>query len=199
MLFCSLVKRIHSPVSTHLCFSFSLSCTVSHLIESCQFNMQRHWGTKIKIATNSSVQKSKWPDSWLKGYSGVNLIHTLIDSLSRDKVCRPLANIVLASSETTARQQYTAVNWSKYKTTIKKPQIMFRTAPNFSNIRNRFPAHISRHQTFDTVAVFVGKYKLNSPPEKPSLLWRSPVSWLLSAVESQSNDHHWAAELYCTR
>ena len=32
----------------------------------------------------------------------------------RDKVCRPLANVVLASS-TTAWQQYTAVNGSKFK------------------------------------------------------------------------------------
>ena len=51
---------------------------------------------------------------------------------------------------------------------------------------NRVPAHISRHQTFHIVAVFVGKDKQNSPPEKPFLLWRSPVS----AVESRSNDHH---------
>uniref|UniRef100_A0A671UY46 6-phosphofructo-2-kinase/fructose-2,6-biphosphatase 1 n=1 Tax=Sparus aurata TaxID=8175 RepID=A0A671UY46_SPAAU len=108
----------------------------------------------------------------------------------RDKVCRPLANVVLASSETTARQQYIAVNGSKYKTAIKKPQIMLRTAPQISNIRNRVPAHISRHQTFDIVAVFVGKYKRNSPPEKPSLLWGSPVSRLPSAVESCSIDHH---------
>ena len=107
--------------------------------------------------------------------------------------------MVLASSETTAQQQHIAVNGSKYKTAIKKPQIMLRTAPNFSNIRNRVPAHISRHQTFDIVAVFVGKYEQNSPPEKPSLSWGSPVSRLPSAVESCSNDHHWAVELYCTR
>ena len=43
---------------------------------------------------------------------------------------------------------------------------MLRTAPNLSNIRNRVPAHISRHQTFDIVAGFVGKDKQNSPPEK---------------------------------
>ena len=76
---------------------------------------------------------------------------------------------------------------------------MFRTAPNFSNIRNRVPAHILRPQTFDIVAVFVRKYKRNSPPKKPSLLWGSPVSRLPSAVEFRSNDHHWAAGLYCTR
>ena len=60
-----------------------------------------------------------WQDSGeavLKGYSGVNLIHglthpeTVLDSLSRDQVCRALANVVLASSETTARQHYIAVN-----------------------------------------------------------------------------------------
>ena len=57
----------------------------------------------------------------LKGYSGVNLIHglnhheTVLDSLSRDQVNRPLIYGVLSSSETTARQQYTAVNGSKYK------------------------------------------------------------------------------------
>ena len=32
---------------------------------------------------------------------------------------------------------------------------MLRTAPNFSNIRNRVSAHISRHQTFDIIAGFV--------------------------------------------
>ena len=39
--------------------------------------------------------------------------HTLTPSTTpppRDKVCRPLAYVVLASSETTAQQQYTAVN-----------------------------------------------------------------------------------------
>ena len=36
----------------------------------------------------------------------------------RDKVCRPLAYVVLASSETTAQQQYTAVNGSKYKSGV---------------------------------------------------------------------------------
>ena len=132
----------------------------------------------------------------LKGYSDASLIHgltrreTVLDSISRDKVCRPLANVVLASSETTARQQYSAVNGSKNKTAIKKPQIMLRIALNSSNISNRVPAHISRHQTFDIVAVFVGKYKRNSLPEKPSLLWGSPVSQLPSAVESHNNDHH---------
>ena len=69
------------------------------------------------------------------------------------KLC-PLANVVLASSKTTAQQQYTAVNESKYKTAIRKPQIMFRTAPNFSNIRNRVQ-HIFQHQTFDMVAGYV--------------------------------------------
>ena len=87
----------------------------------------------------------------LKGYSGVSSIHglthreTVLDSLSRDTVCRPLAYVVLASSETTTRQQYIAVNGSKYKKAIQKPQIMLRTAPNFSNIRNRVLAHISKH------------------------------------------------------
>ena len=105
-------------------------------------------------------------------YSGVSLIHclthreTVLGSLSRDKVCRPLANVVLASLETTARQQYIAVNGSKYKTAIKKPQIMLRMAPNFSSIRNRVPAHILRHQTFDIVAEFV---------REASLLWGNPV------------------------
>ena len=46
----------------------------------------------------------------LKGYCDVSLIHVLThldteyDPPSRDKVCGPLAYIVLASSETTARQ-----------------------------------------------------------------------------------------------
>ena len=34
---------------------------------------------------------------------------------------------------------------------------MLRTAPNTSNMRNRDPAHILRHQTFDIFAGFVGK------------------------------------------
>ena len=55
-------------------------------------------------------------DVVLKGYSGVNLIHglthtkTVLDSLSTDQVSRPLIYGVLSTSETTARQQYTAVN-----------------------------------------------------------------------------------------
>ena len=102
----------------------------------------------------SNVQFSH--SSVLKGYSSVSLIHVLThldmeyDPPLRDKVCGLLVYVVLASSETTAWQQYTAVNRSKYKTAIKKPQIMLRTAPNFSNITNRVPAHISMHQTFDT-------------------------------------------------
>ena len=57
----------------------------------------------------------------LKGYSGVSLIHVLThsetvwDSPSRDQVSRPLIYEVLSTSKTTARQQYTAVNGSKYK------------------------------------------------------------------------------------
>ena len=57
----------------------------------------------------------------LKGYSGVNLIHdlthreTVLDSLSRDQVSRPLIYGDLASSQTTARQRYTAENGFKYK------------------------------------------------------------------------------------
>ena len=75
----------------------------------------------------------------LKGYSGVNLIHglthckTVLDSLSRDQVSRPLIYRVLSTSETTTRKQYTAVNGSKYKLPPKKQKIMLRTAPNFSN------------------------------------------------------------------
>ena len=45
---------------------------------------------------------------------------------------------------------------------------MLRTAPNFNDIRNRVPAHISSHQTFDIIAInFVGKDKQISPPKKP--------------------------------
>ena len=93
-----------------------------------------------------------------------------------------------AWGSTKGRQQYIAVNGPKYKTAIKKPQIMLRTAPKISNIRNRFPARISRHQTFDIVAVFVGKYKRNLPPEKPTLalsleresntVWRCVRPWI---------------------
>ena len=55
----------------------------------------------------------------LKGYSGINSIHVLThldteyDPPSRDKVCRPLRYLVLASSEMAAQQQYTAANGSK--------------------------------------------------------------------------------------
>ena len=76
---------------------------------------------------------------------------------------------------------------------------MLRTAPNFNNIRNRVPAHISRHQTFDIIAGFVRIDKQNSPPEKPSLLWGSPVSQLPSAVEFRSSVMIITAGLYCTR
>ena len=76
---------------------------------------------------------------------------------------------------------------------------MLRTAPNLSNIRNRVPAHISRHQTFDIIAGFVGIDKQNSPPEKPSLLWGSPVSRLPSAVEFRSSMMIITAGLYCAR
>ena len=61
----------------------------------------------------------------LKGYSDVSLIHSLThldtkyDPPSRDKVCGPLANVVLASSETTAQEQYTAADGSKYKSPSK--------------------------------------------------------------------------------
>ena len=56
----------------------------------------------------------------LKGYSSVSLIHGLThldteyDPPSRDKVCGPLAYVLLAS-EMTAQQQYTAVNGSEHK------------------------------------------------------------------------------------
>ena len=153
----------------------------------------------------------------LKGYSGLSLIHGLtyceavLDSLSRDQVCRPRADVVLASSETTARQQYIAANGSKYKTAIKKPQIMLRTAPNFSNIRNRVPAHISRHQTFDIVAIFVGiesntvsrcvRPRIKLTPETPlsiaipfkavliDLLYIQPRRGLVSALMSKKSAH----------
>ena len=52
----------------------------------------------------------------LKGYSSINLIHglshseTVLDSLLIDQVSRPLIYGVSSTSETTARQQYTAVN-----------------------------------------------------------------------------------------
>ena len=61
------------------------------------------------------------PKAQLKGIFRVSWIHGLthreavLDSLSRDQVNRPLIYVVLSTSETTARQQYTAVNGSKYK------------------------------------------------------------------------------------
>ena len=61
------------------------------------------------------------PMSLLKGYSSVSLIHglnhreTVLDSLLRNQVSRPLIYEVLSTPETTTRQQYTAVNGSKYK------------------------------------------------------------------------------------
>uniref|UniRef100_A0A671UNZ6 ADAM metallopeptidase domain 12 n=1 Tax=Sparus aurata TaxID=8175 RepID=A0A671UNZ6_SPAAU len=71
-------------------------------------------GCTLKVKHNICQQR-------LKGYSGVNLIHglnhceTVLHSLLRDQVSRLLIYGVLSTSETTARQQYTAVNGSKYK------------------------------------------------------------------------------------
>ena len=51
-------------------------------------------------------------DQWSNGVffcHGLTHCETVLDSLLRDKVSRPLANVVLASSETTTRQHYTAV------------------------------------------------------------------------------------------
>ena len=49
---------------------------------------------------------------------GLNHFETVLDSLSRDQVSRLLIYGVLPTSETTARQQYTAVNGSSPDVTI---------------------------------------------------------------------------------
>ena len=79
--------------------------------------------SKLLVRTAQRHKNCVTPKTNLKGYSGLNLIHVLthLDTEydpSRDKVCGPLANVVLASSETTT-QQHTAVNGSKYESPSK--------------------------------------------------------------------------------
>ena len=58
---------------------------------------------RLLAVCNPSQSKPDSYSSKLKGYSGVSLIHglahreTVLDCLSRGNVCRPLANVVLAS------------------------------------------------------------------------------------------------------
>ena len=65
----------------------------------------------------AEVDLSQSEEADLKGYSGVSLIHgvthceTVLDSLSRDQVSRPLANVVLASSE---NDRTTTIHCSKW-------------------------------------------------------------------------------------
>ena len=77
---------------------------------------------------------------------------------------------------------------------------MLRTAPNFSNITNRVPAHISRHPTFDVVAGFVGKDKQSSPLILHSEVWEGyqernirPLISVCSRASSYS-DSQWTEE-----
>ena len=85
--------------------------------------MKVHIGFMVThlLCSHLSLKYQKQLQVCLKGYSGVSLIHVLthldteLDQPSRDKFFRPLANVALASSEMTARQQYIAVNGSKYK------------------------------------------------------------------------------------
>ena len=108
----------------------------------------------------------------LKGYSGVCLIHGLTH---RDHVCRLLAYVVLASSEKNCTTTIHCSICLQQETAIKKPQIMLRTAPNFSNSTNRVPAHSSRHQTSASFAGFLLKSEHSSPLSCSSfLLWGSP-------------------------
>ena len=88
----------------------------------------------------------------LKGYSGVCLIHGLTH---RDHVCRLLAYVVLASSEKNCTTTIHCSIRLQQETAIKKPQIMLRTAPDFSNSTNRVTAHNSRHQTSASLAGFL--------------------------------------------
>ena len=61
------------------------------------------------------------------------------------------------------------------ETAIKKPQIMLRTAPNFSNSSNRVYAHRSRHQTSASFAGLLLYSEHNSPLSCCSfLLWEKP-------------------------
>ena len=71
------------------------------------------------------ISSAKDTSYTLKGYSCVSLIHGLTHLDTKyapppwDKVFGPLAYVVLACSEMTAQQQYTAVNGSKYKSPSK--------------------------------------------------------------------------------
>ena len=71
-----------------------------------------------------------------KGYSGVSLIYgithheTVLESLLRDQISRPLIYEVLSTSE---KDRTITIHCSirlQQETAIKKPQIMLRTAPN---------------------------------------------------------------------
>ena len=67
--------------------------------------------------------------------------------------------------------------WLQQETTIKKPQIMLRTAPNFSKSTNRVPAHSSRHQTVKLLALPDFYWKQNTAHHSPAAscsLWGSP-------------------------
>ena len=61
------------------------------------------------------ISRFKGIFSLLSLIHGLNHRETVLDSLSRDQVSRTLIYRVLSTSETTARQQYIAVNGSKYK------------------------------------------------------------------------------------
>ena len=54
---------------------------------------------------------------------------------SKDQVFRPLAYVVLASSEKTARSQYTAVYASNQETASKKPLIATNNAQDSTKLQ----------------------------------------------------------------
>ena len=72
---------------------------------------------------------------------------------------------------------------------INRHQIATDNAQNSAKLQQ----HISRHQTFDIIAVFVRKDIQNSPPEKPSLNLNlnrnTPLTWLWQEM------HLWACFL----
>ena len=99
-MFSSIEDEVFSYVLTYclLCHVYTAKCFVLRLNREV---------TILKEAVNFI---KLLPFISLKGYSGVSLIHVIThldteyNPPSRDKVCEPLAYVVLASSEMTAQQ-----------------------------------------------------------------------------------------------
>ena len=112
----------------------------------------------------------------LKGYSGISLIHGLTITVTPSKIPPKRSSFLTASLRSFSNlrnDRVITIHSSpclQQETTIKKPQIMFRTAPNFSNSTNRVPAHSSRHQTSASLAGFLLKREHSSPLSCSSVL-----------------------------